>query len=189
MIKNILATIGALVLVGFIAIGVMFGSKIAKLDSGALPAYMKMFNTVLTTGNTAEAMVLKYKVNDSISNDDAVESMKALAEEYNMRVTGDIKMYTKDDAAPEEVKHARIISLCSLHIAKIFLNYSAEYGGFMPCRIMLIELGNGERYLYTMDLTLMINGGYTLPDEMLELAKKVQKAMTEIPARSALGDF
>jgi uncharacterized protein (DUF302 family) len=189
MMKNILAIIGALVVAGAIVGGFMFGTKIIKLDSGALPAYMEMFNTVLNTGNTAEAMVLKYKVKDSVENDDVVESIKALAEEYNMRVTGDIKMYTLDDAKDDEVKHARIISLCSLHIAKIFLNYSAEYGAFMPCRIMLIELGNGERFLYTMDLTLMINGGYTLPTEMLELAQKVQKAMTEIPARAAKGDF
>ena len=189
MIRNILATIGALVVVAFITGAYMFGSKVVKLDSKALPAYITMFKTVLTTGDTAKGMVLKYRVNDDISNEDVAESIKALAEEYNMRVTGDIKMYTKDDATEHEVKHARIISLCSLHIAKQFLNFSGEYGAFMPCRITLLELGNGERYLYTMDLTLMISGGYTLPTEMLELAQRVQKAMTEIPSRSAQGDF
>lgn len=189
MFKGFLTFIGAIVVIGMIAAGVMFGSKVMKLDSQALPAYMKMFNTVLNTGNTAEAMVLKYRVNDDVENEDVAESIKALAEEYNMRVTGDIKMYTKEDATPNEVKHARIISLCSLHIAKQFLNYSGEFGAFMPCRITLLELGNGERYLYTMDLTLMISGGYTLPKEMLDLALSVQKAMTEIPSRAAEGDF
>jgi hypothetical protein len=54
---------------------------------------------------------------------------------------------------------------------------------------MLVEYGNGDRYLITMDLTLAIHGGYPLPPEMLDLATKVDKAMREIPARAAKGDF
>jgi uncharacterized protein (DUF302 family) len=98
-------------------------------------------------------------------------------------------MFTKEDANPDEVKHARIFSLCSLSIAKKFLNHSRYFGGFMPCRIMLVEYGDGRRYLITMDLTLAIHGGYPLPPEMLELASKVKEAMQEIPARAAEGDF
>ena len=192
MIKTILAFIGTLALVAAITIFVMFGgmiSKVSTLDSGAMPAYMKMFNTVLETGNAAEAMVLEYKVDKEVNNDEVAESVKALTENHNMRLTGDVKMFTKKDAKPNEVKHARIFSLCSLFIAKKFLNFSHYYGGFMPCRIMLIEMGNGDRFLYTMDLTLMIHGGRTLPPEMLKMAQTVQTAMEDISARSAKGDF
>ncbi len=164
-------------------------SQFNKLDDGAIPAYENMFFEVLEDGDPAKAMMDEWKVADDVSNDDVGESIHALAEEYNMRITGDVKMFTKDDAKPDEVKHARIFSLCSLHIAKIFLNHSRYFGGFMPCRIMLVEYGNGDRYLITMDLTLAIHGGYPLDPEMLELATKVQKAMTEIPERAAKGDF
>jgi hypothetical protein len=54
---------------------------------------------------------------------------------------------------------------------------------------MLVEYGNGERHLVTMDLELAIHGGAPLPPKMLELATKVQKAMIEIPERAAKGDF
>lgn len=189
MIKNILALLGAIVLVTGIGAYVKFGSQVSKLDSGAIPAYMAMFGSVLEQGDPATAMMIEFEINEDVSNEDVAESMKALAEEYNMRITGDIKMYTKDDAASDEVKHARILSMCSLHIAKVFLNHSRAFGGFMPCRVMLIEYGNGKRYLVTMDLTLAIYGGQTLPDEMLKLAKHVQKAMIEIPKRAAKGDF
>jgi len=189
MFKNILALIGALVIVAGIGGYVKMGSKVMGLDDGALPAYMAMFDKVLETGDPANAMMKEFKVEDDVTNDDVGESVHALAEEYNMRITGDIKMFTKDDAKPNEVKHARIFSLCSLHIAKVFLNHSRYFGGFMPCRIMLVEYGNGERYLVTMDLELAIHGGEPLGKEMLELATKVQVAMTEIPARAAKGDF
>jgi len=192
ILKNILALLGLVVVVVVIGGYVKFGgviSKVKQLDSEAIPTYVKMFNTVLETGDAAKGMMLKFKVNDDVSNDDVAESIKALAEEYNMRATGDTKMFTKEDAKPTEVKHARIISVCSLPTAKQFLNYSPEFGGFMPCRIMLIEYGNGDRFLYTMDLTLAIHGGKTLPPEMLELATHVKDAMDNMPRRAAMGDF
>ncbi len=160
-----------------------------KLDDGAIDAYDEMITTVIEYGDPARAMMNEYKVGEDISGDDVKESIEALAEEYNMRVTGYVKMFTKEDAKPDEVKEARIWSLCSLHIAKIFLNHSRYFGGFMPCRIMYVQYGNGDAYLITMDLTLAIHGGYPLPPEMLELAQKVKKAMEEIPSRAASGDF
>ena len=160
-----------------------------KLDDGAMDAYDKLFTKVAEDGDPAKAMMKEFKVGEDVSGDDVKESITALAEEYNMRVTGYVKMFTKEDAKPNEVKEARIWSLCSLHIAKIFLNHSRYFGGFMPCRIMYVQYGNGDAYLITMDLTLAIHGGFPLDKEMLELATKVDTAMTEIPARAANGDF
>ena len=189
MIKNILALLGALVLVVMIGAYAVMGPKVAKLDSGAMPAFMDMFEKVLKDGDPARAMMKEYKVEDDVENADVIDSIKALAEEYNMRIVGDTKMFTIPDAKPDEVKFVENVSLCSLYIAKKFLNYSRYFGGFMPCRIMLVEYGNGDRYLITMDLTLAIHGGYPLPPEMAELAGKVKNAMEEIPARAAKGDF
>jgi len=160
-----------------------------KLDDGAMKAYDDMFTSVVEYGDPAKAMMNEYKVEEDVANEDVIESIKALAEEYNMRIVGDTKMFTIPDAKPDEVKFVENVSLCSLYIAKKFLNHSRYFGGFMPCRIMLVEYGNGDRYLITMDLTLAIHGGYPLPPEMLDLATKVDQAMREIPARAAKGDF
>ncbi len=189
MVKNILALIGALVILVGAGAYIKVGSDIQKLDKGAIPAYMDMFNSVLKDGDPAKAMMKEYAVEEDVSGDDVRESINALAEEYNMRVTGYVKMFTKEDAKPNEVKEARIFSLCSLHIAKVFLNYSRFFGGFMPCRIMYLQYGNGDAKLITMDLTLAIYGGYPLEDEMLDLAIQVNEAMIEIPKRAASGDF
>jgi uncharacterized protein (DUF302 family) len=189
MIKNLLAFIGAIVIIAGIGGYMKMGSKVAGLDSGALPAYMAMFDEVLKNGDPAKAMMKEYKVKADVTNEDVIESIKALAEEYNMRIVGDTKMFNIPDAKPDEVKFVENVSLCSLYIAKKFLAHSRYFGGFMPCRIMLVEYGNGDRYLITMDLALAIHGGAPLDKEMLELATKVQKAMTEIPARAAEGDF
>ncbi len=164
-------------------------TKAHTLDDGAMPAYDKMFSTVAEYGDPAKAMMKEWKVKDGIKGDDVKESITVLADEYNMRLTGYVKMYTKEDAAPTEVKEARIWSLCNLQTAKVFLNYSRYYGGFMPCRIMYIEYGNGDAYLISMDMELAIHGGKTLPKDMLEAGLLVKKALEEIPARAAKGDF
>lgn len=190
--KNILTGIGAFVVLLVLVIFVSIGDKIVKvvdLDPGALPAYVKMFDTVLETGDAAKSMILEYEVNEDVSNDDVAVSINTLLGEYNMRLTGDMKMFTKEEALPEEIKHARIFSLCNLTIAKKFLNYSHEFGGFMPCRITMIELGNGKRFLYTMDLTLMILGGNPLSPEMLKLATSVKMAMEGISLRASQGEL
>ncbi len=188
MLKQFLsvATISFLVL---LSTGCTTISQYNKLDDGAMGAYMDMFFEVLEDGDPAKAMMNEYKVADDVTEEDVASSIKDLAEEHNMMLTGDVKMFTKDDAKADEVKHARIFSLCSLPIAKKFLNYSRFFGGFMPCRIIFVEYGNGDRYLVTMDLTLAIHGGRPLPPEMLELAESVKKAMTEIPKLAASGDF
>lgn len=192
MIKNILALIGALTLVIMLGAFAMFGSMIPKvkgLDSNALPAYMEMFENVLAYGDPARAMMKTWKVDEGISGDDVKESITALTEEYNMRLTGYVKMYTKEDASAEEVKEARIYSLCNLTTAKVFLNHSKWYGGFMPCRIMYIKYGNDDAYLISMDMTLAIHGGTPLPADMLEAALKVKEAMEMVPERASHGDF
>lgn len=192
MVKNLLALIGALTLVvvigGYLKFGGMI-SKVSGLDEGAMPAYMAMFTKVLKDGDPAKAMMIEAKIADDVSNEDAVEAIKAITEERNMRVTGDVKMFRKEDAKPNEIAHARIISVCNLTTAKVFLNYSRYYGGFMPCRIMLVEYGNGDRYLVTMDLDLAIHGGKQLPPEMLEAALKVKDTMETLIKDGAAGEF
>ena len=164
-------------------------SKVETLDKKAIPTYINMFKKVLNTGDAAKGMVLNYPVESGVTNEDVAESISALAEEHNMILTGDVKMFTNDKAVDKEIKHARIFSVCSLTIAKQFLVFSPEFGGFMPCRIMLVEFGDGSRVLYTMDLALMIYGGKTLPPKMLELSLTVKNAMEDIPSRAAIGDF
>ncbi len=195
MIKSFITALLAVSVISFMtgcstmSMGWTAVTKSHKLDDGAMDAYNALFDSVTTDGDPAKAMMKEFLVNEDVSNEDVIESIKALAEEYNMRVTGDTKMFTIEDAKADEVKFVENVSMCSLYIAKKFLNHSRYFGGFMPCRIMLVEYGDGRRYLITMDLNLAIHGGFPLDDEMLKLATQVQTAMVEIPRRAAEGDF
>ncbi len=195
-LKNILAFVGLLVVAGLVFALVKFdlGTKLSaasQLDSKAMGLYMEMFETVLSTGNAAEGMVRSVKVSPEVSNEDIKDIIESIASENNMDMVADVTMF---DGSPlkeggEKTKYTRIFSLCSRPIAQVFLDYSMAYGAFMPCRIMLEEDDKGDRWLYTMDLGLMIHGGKPLPKKMLEKAEHVRDTLYEAMDKAATGDF
>ncbi len=194
ILRTIFAFIGLVVVAALIFAFVKFGGVIGKaksLDPQAMGLYMNMFNKVLETGNSADAMVRKVKVSPDVSNDDIKDIIENVASDGNMQLVGDVTMFNGsplEEGGPK-TKYTRIFSLCSRPIAKKFLDYSMAYGAFMPCRIMLQEDDNGDRWLYTMDMGLMIHGGKPLPDDMLKMAEQVRDTVYGAMDKAAKGDF
>ncbi len=191
LIKGLLTLIGFIVVVLGIVGAVLFGSKIAKLDSQALPEYMKMFDKVLTTGDPAKGMVHRVKMNipEGMSKEEAfenaIEIMDEVAEEYGLAMVDSKTMPRGGKLFKDGGLLTHIRSYCSPHIADKFLAHSGEFIGFMPCRIGIVEEPNGDIYVYTMGLELMIHGGHTLPNELLQLANEVRDGMYAIMNKGA----
>jgi uncharacterized protein (DUF302 family) len=183
MLKNILSLVAVVLIVGLLIVNSKFGisdkmDKVGTLDAKAMPAYMEMFDKVLETGNSAEAMIKKVRIEDAVSTEELVENFREIALGANFKVVGDQTMSKHGvDAKGNKTKLIRFVSFCSPQIAKIFINFSPAYSAFMPCRIAIIEMDDGSRWMYTMSMDLMLFGGKTLPPEMLEKANHVKDTM------------
>ncbi len=193
-LKSIFSLIGVIVVAGLLFAYTKFdlGTKmdqVSKLDPRAMGAYMEMFNKVLETGSSADAMVRRVKINPEVSTDDVVEAMKAIAEDANMLQVGDSHMAEEFDPNGNRQRYIRILHYCSPSIAKLFIGYSEAFGAFMPCRIMIVEDDNGDRWLETMAMELMLFGGKTLPPEMMKKAEHVRDTMYKMMDLGAEGDF
>jgi len=192
-LKGIFSLIGFVVVAAILVAFLAFGGKIAQvkqLDPAAMGSYMKMFGTVLETGNAAKGMVEKVKVEKGVTPDEIKDAMEAIAGQENMQLVGDVVMFDGSvDGKGKKTLYTRIYSFCSRTIASDFLNFSPEFGAFMPCRIMLREEPDGTMYLYTMSLDLMIRGGHTLPKELYERATHVESTMHKLMEMGAKGDF
>ncbi|SFV51508.1 hypothetical protein MNB_SV-6-775 [hydrothermal vent metagenome] len=199
-IKGIFTAIGTIVVFGLIFVFVKFdlGTRIEQvkaLDPQALPEYMKMFDKVLTTGDPAKGMVRKVKMQipEGMTKEEAIENaievMDSVGEEYGLAMV-DTKLMSRGetDSAGVYQPYIRIRSYCSKTIAQIFLGHSAEFIGFMPCRIGIVENKKGEIWLYTMSMELMINGGQPLPPKLLKLANEVRTGMYSMLEKAAKGD-
>ncbi|MDQ1264068.1 MAG: hypothetical protein QG559_1069 [Campylobacterota bacterium] len=154
-------------------------------------AYAEMMGTIGETGDPAQAMMLEFPVKEGLAEDDIFEAMKEYADQYNMRFVGEKNMFRIENPKPDQVAHARIAEFCSLSVAKKMLDHSRYYGGFMPCRVLYVEYGDGRRYLVTMDMTLALYGGTDKKPINPDLFKdmlNVKKAMEEIPRMAAAGE-
>jgi uncharacterized protein (DUF302 family) len=181
MFKNILSAIGGItvIIVAYLAIsfGGMMG-KVSSLHPDAMGYYMDMFKKVLETGSSADAMIRKVRINDDVTTEDAIDNMRGIAGDNNFLVVGDAKMSIKSSIKDEGGKrYIRILSFCAPSIAEKFIGYSEAFGAFMPCRILIVEDDEGNRWLYTMSMELMLYGGKPLPPEMMEMALKVKGLM------------
>lgn len=183
LIKGLLTLIGTVVVIGGIIAAITIGPKVAKLDSQALPEYMKMFDVVLETGDPAKGMVrrVKMEIPEDMTKKEAFETaleiMDEVGEEYGLGMVDAKTMPRGGKLFKNGGKLTHIRSYCSPYIADIFLAHSGEFIGFMPCRIGIVEDDKGDIYIYTMSLELMINGGHTLPPELNKLANEVRTGM------------
>ncbi len=198
-IKGIFTLIGMLVVFGLAFAFVKFDlgsrmSQVASLDSSAMPEYMKMFDKVLETGDPAKGMVrrVKMKIPEGMTKQEAFENALEIADEiaseHGLAMVDNKTMPRGGKLFKDGGKLTHIRSYCSPTIADKFLNYSPYFIGFMPCRIGFVEDDNGDIYIYTMSMELMINGGKPLPKELLELANEVRTGMYEMIEKAAEGD-
>ena len=200
-----------LLITSFAAVFMMSGCTMTKMGvaymgfpTEAQDAYAEMMGNLSKTGDPAQAMMKEWEVTDpDLTEEDIFDEMKDLAGEYNMRFVGEKNMFRlleaeqkayEKDGIPrsEQIVHARIGEFCSLIIAKKMFNHSRYYGGFMPCRVVYVEYGDGRRFLISMDMTLALYGGTDkkpISDGLMEDMKSVKKAMEEIPAIAAGHDI
>jgi len=181
MIKSILSTIGGITLIVVAYLAINFGGmmgKVTTLHPDAMGHYMSMFEEVLESGSSAEAMVRRVKINDDVSTEDALDTMRDIATDNNFLVVGDAKMSIKGSIKdPGGKRYIRILSFCAPSIAEKFIGYNEGFGAFMPCRILVVEDDEGNRWLHTMEMELMLYGGKPLPADMLKMALRVRGLM------------
>ena len=194
LLKGIFTIIGFLVVAGLLLVGIKYGSSLGKMDSQALGLYMDMADKVLTTGDPAKGMVIKRKlvIPEDMTKEEAIENaieiMDEVGDAHGLAKVDEKTMPRGGKFMKDGGLYTHIRSYCSPSIADIFLSYSGEFVGFMPCRVGIVEDKNGDIWLYTMALDMMIHGGHTLPPELLEYANTVKEAMEQMIEKGAAGE-
>lgn len=192
-IRNALVVIG---LVSLIAVGYAiftfepYLSQARSLDSQAPKVYAQIARTVLETGDAAEAMVYKRKVDEGLSIEEVEEVLRLVANELNIRNVGELPMGEEvRSVTGEDFPFLKIYMFCDVAIAAQMVGHSPAMAAYLPCRIVLQEDAEGSLWLMTLDLDPMIHGGRPLPEELHEQAVFVKESLEEIIDRAAVGAF
>ncbi len=190
LIRNLLAIIG---LVSLIVAGyayVRLAPTLAEFDSEFPRVYGDLAQRLLETGDPGVAMMWAVEVEEGLTPEDVIQSLKSLATSRNFLFVGESPFYKQIKAITgEDYRYVNFLSFCDAKVGKIMLEYRDQYSGFMPCRIALVENKQGRLWLYSLNLELMIHGGKALPSELKESAQRVSQTIQEIMQGAAKGEF
>ena len=161
-----------------------------ELDPKAPEVYKAMIDQLIITKNTAEATVWKYPVEEGLSIEDVETSMRNIANEHNIKAVGELPLSNQVKLMTgEEQRFLKIYMFCNPLTAMKMVEYNDAYSAYLPCRISLIEDKKGKLWLYALNMDMMVWGGETLPDYLLEEATKVRFIIMDIMERASEGDF
>ena len=190
LLRNVLAVIGALTLIGLIAAATWLGPRLANFDPEFVPTYSTFAATLLETGDPGGAMMWSVPVEDGLSADEVVDSLKSLATTNNLLFVGESPFYQQVEAVTgEDYRYVNFLSFCDAQVGKMMLEYRNHYSGFMPCRIALVEDREGKLWLFSMNLDFKIYGGDELPEDLKLAALKVRDTLRGMMRGAAAGEF
>ena len=192
-LRNLFSLIGLAVVVAAIYAAVTFAPMIKAFDSfdeKAIDVYGEMVTVLLETGNAAEATVWKVPVEEDLTVEDVELSIRAVANELNIKNVGELPLSDQVEAmSGEKSRFFKIYMFCNALTAAQMLDYSDAFSAYLPCRVSLVEDKEGKLWLYSLNMDAMIYGGKPLPPALKEEAMGVKKIILEILHRGAEGDF
>ena len=134
------------------------------------------------------ASIQRFKLADGISVNDAIDSMKLRANGLNFKLVADLPLSEQVEAMGEEARYMRILAFCDALIAKKMVEFNTIFAGFLPCRIAVIEDENGQGWLVTMNMDMMLHA-VDLPEDLQPLAKQVRDTIYSIVDAGVNGDL
>ncbi len=185
-LRNLLALVGLLAVLGVGYVAWTFRG----FDPQAPMVYWNMAKDLAATGNSADATVWKRKVADGLSYDDVDQSVQSTALSDNIKDVGQLPL--GDQVAAMQGKPWRKLKLylyCNPLTAAKMVDYSDAYSAYLPCRIALVEDKQGQLWLYSLNMDMMIHGGKPLPPDLLKEAESVRSTILDIMDKAAAGDF
>jgi uncharacterized protein (DUF302 family) len=144
--------------------------------------------SALTQQMTIADTVLKMPLAEDVTADDAIDSMKLRANALNFKLVAHLPLYKELLSLGVESRRVEIFQFCDARIAHAMISHDVDFSAYLPCRITLIEDKNGDTWLVTLDLDLVIRTADLTP-ELMEKAVYVRDTIREIMEAGANGDL
>lgn len=140
-------------------------------------------------------MTTKYKVKDGLSFDDVKESMELRANQLNFKKVGESPMWKDIQAVLGDMDAPRmeVYHYCEIAAGRAVLMASPESIVYMPCRIAIVEDGNKQLWVLTLDWDMAwldtVSSKMGLDAEISKYAKDIRVKMDNIMQAAANGDL
>lgn len=132
--------------------------------------------------------MIKCKVVEDVSTDDAIESMKLRANFLNFKLVGHMPLSEQVKANGGESNLMEIFQFCDANIAAQMVRFSMAFAGYLPCRISVVEDDDGQPWLITLNMDTTMSDA-SLPKELQGLGLTVRNNIYSIISAGSEGDL
>jgi uncharacterized protein (DUF302 family) len=132
--------------------------------------------------------MIKCKIADDVSPDDAIDSMKLRANMLNFKLVGHMPLSEQVVAMGGKSNRMEIFQFCDAMIAAQMVKYSMAFAGYLPCRISLVVDDDGQGWLITLNMDKTM-GDANLPKQLQSLGMQVRNNIYSIISAGAQGDL
>ncbi len=135
---------------------------------------------------STDQAVVKMPLEEGVSMDDAVESMKLRANMLNMKLVGELPLSKQLKAMGHKARRMEVYQFCNPLIAQQMVEANIDLAAYLPCRISLVEDEQGKGWLVMMNLDKILQRS-DLPPELHDKALGVRDALNQIMKAGASG--
>ena len=135
-----------------------------------------------------EMNMIKCKLAEDVSADDAIDSMKLRANMLNFKLVGHMPLSEQVAAMGGTSNRMEIFQFCDAMIAAQMVKFSLAFAGYLPCRISVIEDKSGQVWLITLNMDKTMSDA-ALPGELKGLGLQVRNNIYSIITAGAEGDL
>lgn len=182
-----LAAVGALCLVGVVLLYLQGWMVVREFDPRATQVFGEFARRTLES-DVASANVFKLPVAEDVSIQEAIASMKLRANKLNIKLVSRLPFSKEIQARTgEPYPYLEIFLFCDAGIAARLLSFDPDFVAYMPCSIALYEDPEGQAWLSTMNLDMLIYGGPAMDPGLREQVVQLRDGMLEVMAAGAAG--
>ena len=135
-----------------------------------------------------EDTVVKMAIEEGVSFDDSIESMKLRANALNMKLVAELPLSKQIESMGKKSRRMGIYQFCDALMAQRMVRSNIHFAAYLPCRISLVEDEKGKGWLLMMDLDVMIKGA-NLSKSLKKDAVTVRDILLNIMKAGASGDL
>ena len=135
-----------------------------------------------------EMNMIKCKVVEDVTADDAIDSMKLRANFLNFKLVGHMPLSEQVKAMGGESNRMEIFQFCDASIAAKMVKHSMAFAGYLPCRISLVLDDQEQAWLITLNMDKTM-GDASLPKQLQSLGMLVRNNIYSIITAGAEGDL
>lgn len=128
------------------------------------------------------------RIEDGVSIDEAIESMKLRANLRNFQEVADLPLSEQVQAMGGEGNYMRILAFCDALIANQMVQHDIIFASFLPCRIAVVEDDEGQGWIVTTNMDMMLHAT-DLPEDLEATAREVRDTIYSIVEAGRTGDF